>query len=371
MIGAVFYYPLYLLIVLFITLSVYRRYYVITGNSTNKNVNSDLINSFIIALIMSIFIGFRPESWLFVDMMNYIKYYSTFYEDTNFIWDWNAENKIFDNIFALFGSLNLGIRSFFVLVSFIYFITAWIACKRLFPNDVMIAYVVFLGAFSTFSYGTNGIKAGAAASLFLMALSYRENIIPCIFWALMSWGFHHSMVVPVTALILTHIFKNNKWYFRGWLFCLLMAILHVSYFQHLFAGMADETGSSYLTTTGEDWAGKGGFRIDFILYGAMPILVGYYAVYKKKLHLSKMYSSLLQIYLFTNGIWLLCIYANFTNRIAYLSWLLYPVVLIYPFLNENWGHRRYRTCAKVILFHLCFTIFMYMIYYNGFARIFK
>lgn len=55
---------------------------------------------------------------------------------------------------------------FFGLIAAIYFIGMFVACRKLFPSNTLIVFLVCLAAFSTFSYGTNGIKAGAAASLF-------------------------------------------------------------------------------------------------------------------------------------------------------------------------------------------------------------
>jgi hypothetical protein len=230
----------------------------------------------------------------------------------------------------------------------------------------LAAYLVFLAAFSTFSYGTNGIKAGAAAAIFLMALSFRKNLKVCIPLILISWGFHHSMIMPIVGLALTLVYKNSKIYFAGWCFCLLMAIAHITFFQELFGGILSDSGDSganYLNEVNDEWGGKTGFRIDFVIYSAMPILVGYWAVYKKRLQLSKIYTCLLNLYMTLNGTWMLCMYANFTNRIAYLSWFLYPIVLIYPYLNENWGPTRYKDFSKVMLAHLGFTLFMKFIFY--------
>ena len=111
-----------------------------------------------------LFIGLRPESYVFVDMMNYIETYHAFYENTQFVWDWTTENFIFDNIFAYIGSRNLGTSFFFVIIAAIYFGCAYWGIRRLFPRDTAIAYLTFLGAFSTFSYATNGIKAGVQDS---------------------------------------------------------------------------------------------------------------------------------------------------------------------------------------------------------------
>lgn len=106
----------------------------------------------------------------------------------------------------------------------------------------------------------------------------------------------------------------------------------------------------------------GGFRIDFIIYSAAPIIVGWIAFFKKKI-ISRKYRFLLNLYLLANSIWLLCMYAEFTNRIAYLSWFMLPIVLIYPFLNEEWGEDQYKTFRWVALGHLGFTLFMQYIFY--------
>lgn len=315
---------------------------------------------FMAFLIM--FIGLRPESYVFVDMMNYIETYHAFYENTQFVWDWTTENFIFDNIFAYIGSRNLGTSFFFVIIAAIYFGCAYWGIRRLFPRDTAIAYLTFLGAFSTFSYATNGIKAGAAASLFILALSYYRKWIICVPLLIITLGFHHSMIMPIAAFILAMLLKNPKHFFWIWLFCLICAVAHVSFFLQLFAGLADDKAASYLYSTDTDWGGKSGFRIDFVLYSAMPVFVGYYAIYKYKIK-SKVYDLLLKIYLTANGIWMLCMYAEFTNRIAYLSWAIYPLVLIFPILEIGWGNRHYKTVANVFIAHLAFTLFMEILYY--------
>ena len=297
-------------------------------------------------------------------MVNYADWYNYFYEGEPFLFDWETENLLFDNLFAWWGSERLGYTSFFVFMAVIYFGAAYLGIRKLFPNHRLTAYLVYLAAFSTFSYATNGIKAGAAASLFILAMGYRENLKVCIPLILISWGFHHSMIMVVAGFVLTLFVKNPKYYFYGWVFCFLMAAAHVTAFQHFFSDFTTEHGAKYLTDSlVENDGTKGGFRIDFILYSAMPVLVGYYAVFKKKMHLSPLYKDLLNLYLCLNGLWMLCMYAEFTNRIAYLSWFLYPIVLIYPFLQEQWGKSRYKTFGLVMLGHLGFTLFMNIIYY--------
>ena len=361
MIPASFYHNIYLVLVTIMTLVVYNQYNSRNGLRDFSPSKTDSIAGGL-ALFFSLFIGLRPVSFVFCDMLNYALYYKLFFEGSTFVFDSEAENLIFDNLLAWWGSLRLGYSNFCLLNAIIYFGAAYLGLRKLFPTHRLTAYIVFLAAFSTFSYGTNGFKAGAAASLFIWALGYRDNLKVCIPLILLSWGFHHSMVMPVVGFVVTLFFKNPKYYFAGWVFCALMAAAHVTAFAHFFAGAADESGAGYLLGGGRDET-KGGFRIDFIVYSAMPVLVGWYAVIKKRLQVSDMYLNIFNLYMCLNGIWMLCMYANYTNRIAYLSWLLYPIVLIYPFLNEHWGRDRYKKFAMVMLGHLGFTLFMNVIYY--------
>ena len=194
-------------------------------------------------------------------------------------------------------------------------------------------------------------------------MGYRENLKVCIPLVLLSWGFHHSMIMVVAGFVLTLFVKNPKYYLYGWGLCFLLAAAHVTAFAQLFSGFTTEHGAEYLLTESGVRDAQGGFRIDFILYSAMPVLVGWYAVFKKRMNLSPLYKDLLNLYVCLNGTWMLCMYASFTNRIAYLSWFLYPIVLIYPFLQEQWGKSRYKILGWVMLAHLGFTLFMNIVYY--------
>ena len=364
MIPASSYQDIYLLLVTIITIVIYNQYHYRDG-LYDYELPATNVPDIILVAFMAIFIGLRPLSWRdFGDMANYAEYYKVFFEGVPFVFDRNAENLIFDNLFAWWGAERLGYTSFFVLFSTLYFTTSYLGIRKLFPNDSLAAYLVILAAFSTFSYSTNGIKAGVAASLFIWAMGYRDNLKICIPLILISWGFHHSMIMPVAAFVTTTFVKNTKIYFALWLFCLLMAMGHVTAFAHFFAGATTEHGASYLLGDGTSDGTKGGFRLDFIIYSAMPVLVGWYVEFKKHLEVSAMYRNLLNLYLCLNGIWMLCMYANFTNRIAYLSWFLYPIVLIYPFLQEDWGEDRYQKFSYVMLAHLGFTLFMNILYYR-------
>lgn len=377
MVDAKYYQFLFLLVISIVTFAYsgkYRLYsddrIIIASSKTYRDSGAILM-----LIFMTLFIGLRPDSYLFVDMMHYYNSYNLI-EGSPFLFNPLSENVLFDNLFAFWGSAYWGFSNFMLLISVINFGCTYWACSRFFPNDKMVAFLVFLGAFSTFSYATNGVKAGAAAGVFLLALSYYNNRVIFILLLLLSYGFHHSMQLPLGACLLAYFYRNPKHYLYGWLLSILIAAAHITFFQELFASMSadtlnDEHGASYLQAIDTEWGGDAGFRIDLIAYSSMPVLVGYYAIMKKQLQVSKFYIYLLNVYLISNSVWMLCMYASFTNRIAYLSWLMYPVVLIYPFLREKWGANQYQTFSKIMLYHVGFTVFMTMIYYGGYKVLFR
>lgn len=351
---------LYHIIVIILTFSVmssYKRWHPVNGV---KHPNSNNTSLFITVFFFILAIGLRPISYVFVDMMAYyFDYESLVGQPYDFTLE--TDNFLFDNILPWFAANGIPISLYYLLVATIYIGCIAIACKKIFPCDALLAFIVYLGAFSTFSYGTNGIKAGAAASVFLLALAYRKNIILAVFFLWVSLGFHHSMLAPIVAFVIALFYKKPKVYLIGWIACLLLAAAHVTYFQSLFSGFTDEHGASYLT--GDTYTAVSGFRPDFILYSAAPVFVGYYLMAKKHIQ-SDTYNFLWCVYTLTNCVFLLCTYASFINRIAYLSWLMYPIVLLYPFLNIVWSNNQRKYLKYAVYYHVGFTAFMIFIYYG-------
>lgn len=357
------------------TLTLAKRYRVAIFNQGLAEQKSVASMSIVLAVFFTFLIGLRPiengMAAMWADTANYCYSYNL-REGMQFWFNPHAENLIWDNLFDWWASNRLDITILFLLCDAIYFGCTYLACRKWFPRDTTMAYLVFLGAFSTYSYSYNGVKAGIAGAIFLLGLAYYEKRTLSVALILISWGFHHSMQIPVVAYILTLFYKNPKWYFYGYVFCVVMSVFHVTFFAELFAGLSnDERGAEYLLATGGEDAYITGFRPDFLLYSIMPILIGYKIMMKEKILVSKLYSALLHMYICTNGIWCLCMYASYSNRIAYLSWFMYPFVLIYPFLKEDLrgvlllkSRNQYVQLAKVASYHLYFTLFMKLVFYK-------
>lgn len=359
MLPASLYYPVYLLVVTLLTFYAMQMYNQRVLSNLNRTTTSKQLSALMVCVFMIFFIGMRPLSGqYFVDMANYNEIYSIIWGDS-FYFDKEAENLFFDNWFAWMASNMVDITSVFLIFAAVYFSLIYVACQKLFPRDTFIAFIVYLAAFSTFSYGTNGMKAGMAASTFLVALAYYDKLWITIPLALFTYTQHHSMSLVIASYFVVLLVKNPKYYFIGWFVSFIIALLHIKYFQILFAGFTDEHGAGYLLSERNS-----GFRLDFILYSAIPVIIGYFMIFEYKLLQSKTYNILLNLYLTTNSFWMLCMYANFNNRIAYLSWFLYPVVLLYPFVNIKWHGQQIRYLRYAVYGHLAFTLFMVLIYYR-------
>lgn len=359
---ASFYQPIYLFFVSILTIFAINDYANWSYKRLLRHNYSNMSLAFIIALILTLFIGSRPIDGLFSDMIPYNNYYNFIYFGEPFHFERSATNFLFDNLYTWMASIKLDIYVFFILMATIYFLCILWASYLLFPKNALLAFIVYLAAFSTFSFATNGIKAGAAASLFLVALGFysKNNKVLVAFFLFLSLGFHHSMIVPIVAFVISHFYKEPKTYLYGWLFCLLLAALHITFFMRLFSGYTDEQGAGYLQ---EGQKVVSGFRPDFYLYSAVPIFIGYYLIVKKSIK-SNIYHFLWCTYTLTNCVFLLCTYGTFINRIAYLSWLMYPFTLLYPFINIIWTNHQEQYLKYVVYGHLAFTLFMHFIYYN-------
>lgn len=357
---AQYYQPVYLLLITVCTLA-----YFIVGRDYQDQAKNGTAFCVVMTIFLALFIGFRPVSLkYFVDMAGLAAYFDYWATD-HFQFSWEYDNFIYDNLRCWMATMGWSFRPFCVIIAFVYFGGIYYCVSRLFPSQKAICLLVYLAAFSTFSFATNGIKAGSAASLFLVALPLHKNrrpVLAAIFLTL-SLGFHHSMVLPIVAYIVCLLLKNRRYFYVIWCVCLLMALLNVTYFQDLFADLCadtgDEQGASYLIGIGSKIKG---FRYDFVLYSSVPIIIAFFAE-RNGYKFSDGYNFILNLYLLTNSLWMLCMYAEFTNRIAYLSWFLYPIVLVYPFIGDGFWIERKRIFRLVTIGHLAFTLFMSFVYY--------
>ena len=176
----------------------------------------------------------------------------------------------------------------------------------------------------------------------------------------MAYNIHRSTLIPISMAFMAILIKNRfSIVFPMWIASILISAVLGGTVENIFMNLGfDDRVDSYLTVNNSSIGAGGGFRLDFLIYSMMPIIFGYYIVLKRHIK-DGPYLLLLNTYTLANAIWVIVIRANFSNRIAYLSWFLYPIVLAYPLLKLNiWGQEQGKGLARIMLAQMGFTWFM-------------
>ena len=202
-----------------------------------------------------------------------------------------------------------------------------------------------------------------ATSIAMLGLSFfcrtrKEMIIGYAFLILASLT-HKSCLLTIAAATTAIFLRNTKVNISFWLFSIVLGLIFQEQFKELFSWLIDDGRmTSYLNAeVSEDVFSHIGFRWDFLLYSSLPIIIGWYAISKQRI-IDKTYAFILHTYIFSNAFWILINTAAYSNRFAYLSWFLYPIVLIYPFCKFKFLKNQSVVLGLLLIIMTAFTYFM-------------
>mgnify|MGYP001400337051 CR=1 FL=1 len=355
-IPVIYYTSLYYYILLFVVLATFFHTQIL--NISNRG-NLNFIKTIgVFSLVFVVFyMGLRPISELFGDMVNY----------SNIFEDYKAGNPIESlkdplfHSFALLSSKVMNITTFFLLCSILYILPLYIVCKKWFKEYWFYGFLFLIISFSFWAYGTNGIRNGIATSLFLLGIS-RDKRVWQIVWILLAIGFHKSMLLPTIGFVIVNFYNKPKQVIAFWFLCILLSLVGGKQFEILFAslGLEDER-IGYLTTEADASKFSSiGFRWDFLFYSGTAVFAGWYYIVKKKFN-DKKYFWLYNTYVFANAFWILVIQASFSNRFAYLSWFMMALIIVYPLLKQKLFKNQHKKIGFILLIYFIFTFFMNVI----------
>lgn len=369
MFPAIFYHGIFYTGILILCLIECRKIYPLSATTLLNSRHKEERGAILLSIILILFIGTRPIDAVFADTVGYAAEYSRPYnieiDEKRSEWAWT--------FFANFcKSLGVSVHFWFTGISFFYIVPLLLACKRWFSNqNIYLAMLFVFSAFSFFAYGVNGLRNGVACSFVIGAMSlYSGNVKNKILACLMCFvGFfiHKSIALPIICFLLSYyIIKKFQWALAFWFMSIVLSLSlgnSVASFLEPLLGF-DQRFSEYLSASSDGDLMQNfsytGFRWDFLLYSCMPILLGYNILQKRKIS-DKIYVILLNTYILANAFWVIVINASFSNRFAYLSWFLYPIVLAYPLLRlaiwKDQGHK----VVYVLMFQCVFVFFMWLI----------
>jgi len=358
--GPQYYFPIYLLLITILVLGHFFRVY---NLGTEKLLRTSRGNwqGFLLTVLLTVFLGLRPVSGKFFGDMSSYAWMFRLYEDG--IADPSSIGDFGFLVIIRFFARVSTMKGFFLFVEILYIVPIFIACRRLTKLNNYTLLLFAFSAMSFFSYGTNGIRNGVATSLFMMALTFLngdvKNKIVFGVLSLLAFLMHASLIVPIVAALGAYFIKNPKLMFYFWGIALFLSIFAGGTVSGIMSSLGiEERLSSYLAGPGnvEDHISRTGFRWDFLLYSSMPIILGWWVIFKRKIYTDS-YALLLGTYIYANIFWLMVIRAPYSNRFAYLSWFLYPIVLAYPMLiMPVWKKAPGLKLSIIMIGHLAFTI---------------
>lgn len=326
----------------------------------------DLFTSFL-AWGFIIIIGLRPIHRSFCDMLAYADHFmlvshvssmnlGTILQGSNgeFFFAW------LEYVCARYGNVYL----FFLVFSLMYFGTQFWACRRLFGIYWFAPFLAMVCMIDYWGFATNGIRNGAAANLMLLAMTFRHKLPIALLLGVLACGIHKSVLLIGGASILALYYRNTKAYLMAWLGCILLSLV-------MGQSLSDQVASSFMSDVDArlnaysqyadnkdmmESFSSAGFRLDFLLYAAVPIAVGFWVIFRKKLS-DPTYRWWLNVYLIANSFWVLMMYAAFNNRFAALSWFIAGIVLTYPFFKFKFVPHQGKVISCVLLVWYSFDFY--------------
>lgn len=368
MISPFYYHDIFLIFVTLLTIGVSISLSGYSGQFESLQRYRKSLWMFLVCVLLVFFIGLRPRHAFFVDSSTYEDIYNLIVPYGDFDW---TEGDVLFNLLMVLAQPVMSWRMFALLIAAVYFMSHWVACKRFVPENADIMMLFCLGSFSFYGYATNGLRNGMACALVLLALTYlikdKPKMVGFLVVSILAIGNHKSTLLPCACALLAYYYRNPKTMFYVWLIAIPLGLLAGGTFESLFSSLLeDDRFDQYVSLEKkQEYAylfSHTGFRWDFLLYSFMPILLGWYVIFRRKI-IDRKYVFLLATYIYANAFWILVINSSNSNRFAYLSWFLYPVVLCYPLLKlPVFRVNHVQKTRMIMLTHLAFTLFMHFLY---------
>ncbi len=328
--------------------------------------------TWILGIFFIIFFGTRPTSGIYMtDTANYVNGYESIrlgYAKISYNWE-NPSEILWMIILNEMALLDFPVGVWLSVVAFLYVGLNIIGIRLLFPKHTFTVFLFYASFFLFYSGGTNGIRNADAYSLVFLAIAlYNTKIKLKYVWmailCLMGYYIHTSVIILITSFILSiFIIKETRVALTIWFIAIIISLIAGNSLAIYASGwLDDERASSYLEygmKLAEKTEDVIRFRWDFLLFSALPILIGWFATVKLQIK-DRYYQILLNTYILANAVWIVFMYAAFTNRFAMLSWCIYPYVACYPFLKfEMWSDPQQNRYFKTLFWGMfIFTVYI-------------
>lgn len=353
------YYPIFIYSLGFLVVLTAIRYLDSNGFTLQERGSQDFLLPLMLCVLYALFLGNRPVSNMFGDTMNYAREYMEL-EVHEVLMNWQGE-WVWQWFMVFCKSFDMPLEWFFTIVDLVYFLSVLCAVKIFMPANVMLAMLFVMSSLMFYTFGVNGIRNGVACHLLLLAVAFvfsGKYLIGCIF-SLIAFGIHRSVALPMAACIAAlFVLKDVKYSIYFWLACIPLSLIAGGFFISFLSGLGfDDRMSQYSVLDESEGFSSTGFRWDFLLYSSMPVLMAWWVCVKKNIS-DNWYNALCIMYCLCNAFWILVIRASFSNRFAYLSWFMYPIIIAYPLIMLPVWEDQDQKIGIILFAYMAFTLVM-------------
>lgn len=328
--------------------------------------NKNIVVPAIFVVFVTLYIGLRPL-WCYSDTGLYTLIFNLVQSG---VWpslpgDGSGGGEWFFGVVENLCIQTTDASGWLLVIATFYVVGMGVATYRWMPRHMMVALLLLFTAMPFFGYATNGIRNGMATSIALVGLSCFGRGLPqmIVGYAILyiAASTHTTIWLIVASASAALFFRNTKLNLWVWITCLVLGIFMQGFFQAFFSGLIDDSRMQGYAQIDVDASivkfSSACIRWDFILYSAMPILLGWYTVVKRRIR-DNTYGFLLHVYIFANSFWLLINSIAYSNRFGYLSWFLYAILLAYPLCRFRIFRQQGLAAGLILLASVLFTYIM-------------
>lgn len=334
-------------------------------DNTQQKTGSSWPIPLLLCLGLTFWIGFRPISGeAFGDTANYALEYAKMIPGQISV-DWGGE-WLWQWLMNGCKALGLSINVFFTIVAAGYVLSAFWAVYRFMPNDPMLGIVFLLNSLMFFPFGVNGIRNGLACHFVLLGISFLldDRWVSGLLISLFALGIHRSTMLPLAAVFAgIFVTRDLRYVVAFWIASIFISLVAGGAVAQVFTGLGfDDRMTQYVTTSDLSQFSRTGFRWDFLLYSALPVGMAWYVCIHKNFQ-DNWYNVLCTVYCLCNAFWIMVIRSSFSNRFAYLSWFLYPIIIAYPLVNMPIREDQDQFTGWILLAYAAFSVFMWFVFW--------
>lgn len=322
----------------------------------------------LLSILLAYWIGSRPVGALGMGYGDSINYANTYmlnvvndftYGDIDYSTEW-----LWQVIMVTCQSLGFETSGFFMVVAFGYVMTATWAMKKFVPTRPYLGFLFLVSSLMYYTFSVNGLRNGLACHMILLAMAFfmEDKWIKAGIIAFLAMGIHRTTMLPIaSALAAWKVIKEPRYAIYFWLLSIVLSLYAGGWFMSFFASLGfDDRMSLYTSGDLADHQymfSSTGFRWDFLAYSAVPVFLTYLVNIMREKR-DGWFNIIATTYILCNAFWVLVIRAEYSNRFAYLSWFLYPVVIVYPLCNMKAWVNQDRMAGLILLCYFCFTYVM-------------